>query len=72
MQPGYTVYAGFKEGEKSDPWMGVKVTNQCYLCRDPRLRFAHLDPDGGRGMCIRNAGVHEHMLHGFLTQKSTM
>jgi len=38
----------------------------------PRLPFAHLDPDGGRGTFIRNAGVHEHMLHGFLTQKSTM
>lgn len=38
----------------------------------PRLHLAHLDSDGGRGTCIRNAGVHEHTLHGFWTQKSTM
>jgi len=38
----------------------------------PRLRFAHLDTDGGRGTCILNVGVYERRLHGFLTQKSTM
>lgn len=36
----------------------------------PYLRLAHLDPDGVRSTCIRNVGVHEHRLHGFLTQKS--
>jgi hypothetical protein len=38
----------------------------------PRLRLAHLDPDGGRGTCIWKVGVHEHGLHSFLTKKSTM
>jgi len=38
----------------------------------PRLCLACLDPDGGRGTCIRNVDVHEHRLHGSLAQNSTM